>query len=349
MKLLENFLAELREASAAEVKRYEAELLTPLFTHGWQEPRTDSQGRTRNSPVAAETRPSSLRGVLRYWWRAVNRADRITDLQNKEKRLFGGTGDAARKSPVSLRIFPYVAERNNRIPLRPHRNETPVLAISRGKNLTIELVRLRQVASENMESLVFYDSLMKLFFCLGSMGQRARRGTGALQWKGFVWSSVSDFQNSLRESLDGLHVGRNFSFPSLAAGSGGRGLPWPVKVLEMREQPSDYRGVNQRPLLLNVWVGQPYDDPEGARKAISQAASQCNPPNVPGRRQLLGAVLGGRLSSPLWCTVRKIGNKYHPVVSELHNRHLSGRDREDYLKARNDFLKCLSPQQAGRR
>lgn len=317
-------LVRLRQASAVRTRKYTVKLLTPMFSHGWQEEVKTNSGKPRNHPVAAETRGPSLRGVLRYWWRAVAAENDVSALLIRENALFGGTagdsGESGCKSPVTVRMTPL--EERTKKPLRPHRDETKVLAISQGRDVVIELVQ-----TDLGMALDFYHNLIMLFLCLGSMGQRARRGTGSIQWKEFNWASPADFQASLRTSLKGLGVASDFSFPHVHG---------PGKVIERKDAL-----LHTRPRLLRVWLGSGYQDAEAARIAISAAASACNPRG--GGQQYLGQaeeskLNRSRLASPLWCTVRKVGRSYHPVISELDNMYLGTNQETAYLRARDGFL-----------
>ncbi|HIE08956.1 MAG TPA: type III-B CRISPR module RAMP protein Cmr1 [Armatimonadetes bacterium] len=72
--------------------RFELETLTPLFMAGF-----DPRG-----PV--EVRPPSIRGLLRFWLRALLGGAGLTDSQKllkEENRVFGSTGEA---SPVIVRV-----------------------------------------------------------------------------------------------------------------------------------------------------------------------------------------------------------------------------------------------------
>lgn len=80
---------------------FECEIITPMFLAG-------GDGRT------LELRPSSIKGVLRFWWRAMNGHLPIDDikppggevkkgLRSQETDLFGGGGENARRSSVIIR------------------------------------------------------------------------------------------------------------------------------------------------------------------------------------------------------------------------------------------------------
>jgi len=71
---------------------FSCEVITPMFLGGADD---------RN----AELRPPSIKGTMRFWWRAVNVNNNISNLKEKEDKIFGGAGDKANKSSFSLRIL----------------------------------------------------------------------------------------------------------------------------------------------------------------------------------------------------------------------------------------------------
>lgn len=83
---------------------FECEVITPMFLAG-------ADGTT------PELRPPSIKGALRFWWRAMNGHLPLADLQKKETEIFGGTsGDSGQRSNILIRIkppFPKIS--NNKI------------------------------------------------------------------------------------------------------------------------------------------------------------------------------------------------------------------------------------------
>lgn len=73
---------------------FECQIITPMFLAG-------ADGRT------PELRPASLKGALRYWWRAMHGHLSVDELRKREVELFGGGGDDGRRSRVSVTISPH--------------------------------------------------------------------------------------------------------------------------------------------------------------------------------------------------------------------------------------------------
>lgn len=60
-------LGKLKNRSAVQSRYFDLTVLTPLFMHGWQESRQSKSVKIVTSPVSAEVRVPSIKGVLRYW------------------------------------------------------------------------------------------------------------------------------------------------------------------------------------------------------------------------------------------------------------------------------------------
>lgn len=77
--------------SGLEKKEYEIEVVTPLFLGG-------------ANPEKAEIRAPSFKGMLRFWWRALNpqlAGEGFGELYGRESDIFGNT---EKKSKISLKI-----------------------------------------------------------------------------------------------------------------------------------------------------------------------------------------------------------------------------------------------------
>ena len=67
---------------------FECESVTPMFMFG-------ADGKT------PELRPASIKGVMRFWWRAIHGNDDIEKLKYDESDIFGSTNG---RSKVNIRI-----------------------------------------------------------------------------------------------------------------------------------------------------------------------------------------------------------------------------------------------------
>ncbi len=71
-----------------EKREFEVEVVTPLFLGG-------------ADPKKAEIRIPSIKGALRFWWRAIYGSDDLQDMKNRENTIFGST---TQKASFSLHL-----------------------------------------------------------------------------------------------------------------------------------------------------------------------------------------------------------------------------------------------------
>lgn len=71
-----------------ESKTYECEIITPMFLAGANQKQ-------------AELRTQSIKGALRFWWRAIYGGNNIEDMKKREAEIFGSTEE---KSRVIIKI-----------------------------------------------------------------------------------------------------------------------------------------------------------------------------------------------------------------------------------------------------
>lgn len=299
---------DLLTASAIETEGFTLEILTPLFMHG--------------NRKNLEVRVPSIKGVLRYWWRTLQDSP-SKKLIKQETAKFGGiTGDQGCRSPVRFRLELSETKMDSS-PLLPHRSSkkgySPAIGAHQSlRLLMVHLKRDAEFAGEDGLTLKEEHSLyVRWMLLLSGFGQRARRGAGAVQYEGFQWRTSSDIQNTLRDLLTRLKRDGTFQFPPPESGC----------LLRRKEKPQ-----NIHPQINAVWVGEPSPSAEKVRERISRAGHRANSG---------GGLLGSskpRFASPLHCTVRRVGQGYVPVITEVTSRDM---DKDHYRDARNRFLQIL--------
>lgn len=308
-------LERLKDVSSLETFAFDAVVLTPLLMHGWQKP----GDRGRGTPLQAELRVPSLKGVLRYWWRTLQVDIEPKQLLQKEQSLFGGSAgneEDTRQSPLILKCS-RMEERIKTAAVCPHKNQRGGFstAIPAQTKFSIELA----VKIKDRDKLGQYIFYMRYCLLLGAFGQRSRRGAGAVQCNGFQWKTTAELKESLHNTLASLGVAGDFNLN-----------PGNKHCLLERS-----RGDSQHPRILSLWLGKPFARAEEVRTALSKAGHAANPT---GRPQLLGTTKGGRQASPLLGTVRKIGEQYYPLVTEVSS---SSMGKSKYQEQRNLFLRSV--------
>lgn len=294
--------------SAISSNKFIFTTITPLAMHGAEREKR------------AEFRTPSIKGIYRYWWRTLQTEIDPGNLLEKETEFFGGTNtDNKRKSPITL-VVGKPFEGRKRINVLPHKQpKFWTTAIDKGNKVTLKI----QMAQHRKGELSKYEQYLQYMFHLAGMGQRARRGFGALQWEEHKWQSIEEFIQSLRSVMKELDVEKQFQ--------------WNQQEHLIAKRKDSVEVIH--PVLKTVYIGRGKENADDVLIQIGKASHKGN------RFGSLGSVLGGRWASPVWCTVRKIGDKYYPIISEMHtSREIFKKkniDEQKYQRSLETFLQEL--------
>lgn len=156
---------------------FSVETTSALFIHG------------ADNGNQAEIRPPAIKGVMRYWFRALAGAYcSVQELQQKEAEMFGSTTVGARLI-VHVMSDEYVSSTKKSL-LPQHKGEllnqgrdpaSPSPAILAGKQFKIVLQSYPPVPDANSRILQVAAWTLWTAIHLGGFGQRSRRGAGSLQ------------------------------------------------------------------------------------------------------------------------------------------------------------------------
>ena len=194
-----------REAGVADEIRIECRFLTPVMGGGVTPKRPDDR---------APVRVPSIRGQLRFWWRATHRDLDLETLRRRETELFGGVSGTPTASAVSVRVVR---------PPRPGRalegfQRGNAFALAHGASAAIAYgaFPLRGVDAAKTHDVLFeYDDTFEIglrvrdgslrgeveramwaWLHFGGLGARTRRGFGAVALvgsaTGFKLRSIED-------------------------------------------------------------------------------------------------------------------------------------------------------------
>lgn len=164
---------------------FQCEVITPMFLAG-------ADGKT------PELRAPSIKGALRFWWRAMNGHLSIDKLREEEAKIFGGSGDSEGRSKVVIKIEnPKIPEENiskslwNEI---EHKEKTPkspkkeqglaylfysVLMLTERAYIKAGskfFLKIRYCDEKIFKDVV---SLLKIVSMFGGLGSRSRRCAGS--------------------------------------------------------------------------------------------------------------------------------------------------------------------------
>lgn len=145
---------------------FECETITPMFLFG-------ADGKI------PELRAPSIKGILRFWWRAIHGDLSLEEMRTREAIIFGGTEPKTRKSSFTIRIedAPKLIE-TKKISPTPHNGDKGAKpAIKKGTKFTI----LFLVRETPFSDAILIQNLFLLTSILGALGNRSRRGFGAFK------------------------------------------------------------------------------------------------------------------------------------------------------------------------
>ena len=147
--------------------KFKCETITPMFLAG-------ADGKT------PELRPPSIKGALRFWWRALNanlvQKENYTKLKQQESELFGGT-DSGGRSKVIISVDNQTTKTTTAHPT-PHKERPfpkPAFAVGSKFEMTVNVIENRVMTAEQVKNLFIIVSL------LGGIGNRSRRGFGSFK------------------------------------------------------------------------------------------------------------------------------------------------------------------------
>ncbi len=194
---------------------FNCEIITPMFLAG-------ADGK---SP---ELRPSSIKGALRFWWRAMHGDLSITELHAKESSVFGCGGEHATRSRISIDVRPHTLPINQGLSEKKIDTPSPTLNDPE-RTIRAQLFTYLAYGAHQREyfkvgsqfSVTFrYHKLIspendfvipfELISFFGGLGARGRNGFGSFKILSCDDSNVklhSDPKSILRKLNSGLPCG----------------------------------------------------------------------------------------------------------------------------------------------
>lgn len=129
---------------------YLCEAVTPMFIYG---------------AASLELRASSLKGLVRYWWRALNSHLPVKELREKEGLLFGSSDEKVGRSPIVLRIIPGEMQISSEY-LLPHQNKAPLESFSIGSQFEVIITSMG-----TFDEHAGYEAIIEAALLLGGLGE----------------------------------------------------------------------------------------------------------------------------------------------------------------------------------
>ena len=258
-----------------EQRTYELEVITPMFLGG-------------ANPNKVELRVPPIKGMLRFWWRALHpdlANNNYRELRKGESDLFGDAGDTYGKSRVKIQFSDiYNLQCGDFRPL-PH---------SDAKKFQFKCFN---PASKFKIIVTGHENIHKLFefsLILGGLGKRSRRGFGSLLFE-------SGYDNLLDKLLD---FTEKINPENIYKKSD-------TDNKEEIEISKDYPEACY-PYLKKIQIGKKYRDMECLLKIIGNSSHNNN-------SDYTGFAKGSlRFSSPIYVSITKKNSAYVPVISTLN-------------------------------
>lgn len=154
----------------------ELRALTPIFKGGSTTAQID-EGRPFRAP--------SIRGALRYWWRATSTLADVEQLRAREKALFGGVHDGPVASAVSVAILSQQSTPGPRPTNKPYAfGVTGKEPENKARNRQVHMNATGTLRVEWREDSDGEEvkRALKAWLLFGGIGGRSRRGAGSIWW-----------------------------------------------------------------------------------------------------------------------------------------------------------------------
>ncbi|MBT1247060.1 MULTISPECIES: type III-B CRISPR module RAMP protein Cmr1 [unclassified Thermosipho (in: thermotogales)] len=255
-----------------------------------------------------EIRAQSLKGVMRFWWRALNGHLSIDTLRKKEANIFGGVGKDDGKSKFSIKIVGVNGKTEYEYVL-PHKKTFKRKAfIPYETSFNVEM----KFWKKDEELVTTIKDLFILISILGGVGRRTRRGFGSfkiieINGENFDYEKYVDLEK-MANLMNKISKSEHFSVEKNDKSS-------KIKTKFCKKE-------NKYPYVKFIEFGKEYDNYDELLKKISTASHNHN-------SDFTGyAKNGKRLASPVYVSVVEKDNNFIPVVTQLElSEDVEGIDR----------------------
>jgi CRISPR-associated protein Cmr1 len=283
---------------------FECEVITPMFLAG-------ADG------VTPELRPASIKGALRFWWRAMNGHLSLEQLKKSEGEIFGGTEDGMGRSKIIIRIDEHEKTEdglkvNNDALLVPHKPFMKAKAFAPKQEFKIILGLTKEVNGMTIEKLA---DLFWLTCTLGGFGKRTRRGMGSVTIKSYKIGEqeVKYPKINNKTIVDAL---QNVTKKELFSEQNNMII-------------SDFKKYNAYPYIKSIEVGrttsQILDKISNTTHQIHQKS------NYSAYEASLGYASRGRMASPIYVSTIQTEEGLKPIITILNT--VTERERQNMVNS----------------
>ncbi|MBD3192925.1 MAG: type III-B CRISPR module RAMP protein Cmr1 [Candidatus Heimdallarchaeota archaeon] len=280
-----------------EKTTYDCQSITPLFLGG-----ADND--------IAELRVPSIKGLLRFWWRAIVGLP-IKSLQKKEGEIFGSSEEGVGRSNFSIRL---VAEKE---PVRKNHLMLP----HKRRSFTKEGITVDQEFSLILSSLKGnhqnYSEILQASLLLGGIGKRSRRGFGSIKISS-INGKASTFDYSLKSILQLINSIKD-----------------DYRIVDGKIKLKAQRNLKKRyPFLKEIELSK---EPLSSWKEVVEKIGWAT--HHYAREDAIGIGRGKqRLASPIYIsTIKKAPNEYFPIVSTLETVFKNKKTTQRHYEKQEEF------------
>lgn len=174
--------------SAVEEKRYTVLAITPMTIHG-------ATGKN------AEFRLSSVKGMMRYWFRLLSSDNSEKMMHKKEDELFGHALNKSSKSSIWLTLNESSDKKSARFRPSHSRNFT-IEAVKEGAEWEVSL----SAKNSQKYHLKTATAVFEAAFLMGGFGQRGRHGGSAFHLVDHPLNDSKDYLSKLASLMNDLDV-----------------------------------------------------------------------------------------------------------------------------------------------
>lgn len=273
-------------------------------------------GANKNLP---EFRAPSLKGGLRFWWRALNSKYSLEELRSREARIFGSSDEAFGRSKFDVSIKEVDNYKPVAANLLPHKSpgaKVKAIPVETEFKVMFNVDRGRDVITKS-----WVRDLFILFSILGGLGKRVRRGFGSFE---VLEIDGKSFDKEVNMEFVYELIRKVASFPEL------------YKIDKNRISITEVNKSAKYPFLKKVEIGSNcVSDYDALLKRIGQASHKYNSwgTGSPSYKDK-------RLASPIYVSV--INGKHDsfcPIISTLNPVYPKG--VEDPIDKSKEFKEAL--------
>ena len=301
---------------------YKCRIITPMFMYGEQNVEKE---RPRIIAVP-ELRTASIKGVMRYVWRAAQAATDCEEMSKREGVLFGAVQPKACQSGLRLQITED-RRQTGRAPLLPHRSGTQTLKTAFIENNTSFSVIIRSFG-KHQDNHETYEAVWEMTSLLAGFGGRSRRGAGAVRLLEKNQEVIPPMASE-SDVLDTVLLLLNKISPNKYERDGVN-----VRLTNSSNRAADY------PYIKKIAVSGALSNAGELRKQINQFSSDYAGTLTGGIDVSAGRVNYKRYASPIIVSVVEISDGYHAILTHLNEASAIWRSSDQSVKnIQTEFIK----------